>query len=117
MPRTGDNYTDPLISFIIRISHQIRITHKWNLSLSNFRFTTTQLPYAYACSLQVMHDSLFLINTNFNQSLPALVCLSECTHTGGSHDVCTYRICDMETKSENIQNINQLQIIAEAMIT
>ena len=30
----GENYTGPLISFVIRIHRHIRITYKWNLSFS-----------------------------------------------------------------------------------
>ena len=34
MPRTGENYTGPLISFVSHIRRHIRITDKWNLSFS-----------------------------------------------------------------------------------
>ena len=33
-PRTGENCTGPLISFVIHIYHHIRVTDKWNLSLT-----------------------------------------------------------------------------------
>ena len=31
----GDDYTGPLISYVIRICRHIRIMHKWNLSFNS----------------------------------------------------------------------------------
>ena len=47
LPRTRENYTGPLISFVIRIRCHIRITDKFNLSFK-LRFLTRGMWHANA---------------------------------------------------------------------
>ena len=55
-PRTGDNYTGPLISFVTCNRCHIRITEKWNLSFSQ---TGPDLPASHSAQTTLkLHDPM-----------------------------------------------------------